>query len=57
MINRIIEALNESGITADIEALETILNGNGTPADGTREDLIETLRNYTNASEELINSI
>lgn len=57
MIERILKTLEENGISTNRETIETILNGNGTKADGTIEDLKETLRNYTNESEDFINSI
>lgn len=43
MANRIYKALKANGIDTTLETIETILNGNGTKADGDIYDIIETL--------------
>lgn len=43
MANRIYKALQANGIDTTLETIETIINGNGTKADGDIYDIIETL--------------
>lgn len=43
MANRIYKALKANGIDTTLETIETIINGNGTKADGDIYDIIETL--------------
>lgn len=43
MANRIYKALKANGINTTLETIETIINGNGTKADGDIYDIIETL--------------
>lgn len=43
MARRIYKALKANGIDTTLETIETIINGNGTKADGDIYDIIETL--------------
>ena len=43
MASRIYKALKANGIDTTLETIETIINGNGTKADGDIYDIIETL--------------
>ena len=43
MAKRIYKALKANGIDTTLETIETIINGNGTKADGDICDIIETL--------------
>lgn len=43
MAKRIYKALQANGINTTLETIETIINGNGTKADGDIYDIIETL--------------
>lgn len=43
MANRIYKALQANEIDTTLETIETIINGNGTKADGDIYDIIETL--------------
>ena len=52
MIKRIYNLLKENGINTDVNIIEAILNGNGTSADGDILDIIETIRNYCQQTDE-----
>lgn len=43
MSKRVFDALTAHGISTTLETIETIINGNGTKADGDICDIIETL--------------
>lgn len=43
MSKRVYETLTAHGIETTLETIETIINGNGTKADGDIYDIIETL--------------
>lgn len=43
MARRIYKVLKANGIDTTLETIETIINGNGTKADGDIYDIIETL--------------
>lgn len=43
MARRIYKALKANGVDTTLETIETIINGNGTKADGDIYDIIETL--------------
>lgn len=53
MANRIINLLNKNGITSDPDTIETIISGNGTKADGTIDDILQTIICYCEITDEV----
>ena len=60
MANRIYNLLTLNGIKSDASTIESILSGKGTKADGTIEDILDTIINYceiTDDTADIINEL